>query len=46
MKKLIQIFSALVLFCCLFAGTFTIPNWVINSVVFIMVDNKPIGSGF
>jgi hypothetical protein len=50
MKK--QIFPFIVwvvsIFCPLFAfaGTFTIPDWVMRSCVFVMKDDKAAGTGF
>lgn len=43
--------SLLVLFLFLFsvstkASTFTIPDWIINSAVFVMNGDRPFGSGF
>jgi len=42
-----------IVFVCIFAlyqstlaGVFTIPNWVKNSCVFVMKNEKPVGSGF
>lgn len=46
MKKIFKNISFIVLAFLFIGGTFTVPDWVLNSVVFIMDEDKPIGSGF
>lgn len=50
MKKTILLYSLCFLFIIspafVCAGTFTIPDWVMKSCVFVMMDGKAVGTGF
>lgn len=45
-RILIILFSVLYLSLTVYAGTFTVPDWVINSCVFIMKGDSAEGTGF